>query len=153
MVWFYLKNTGAVLRGGYFRFKSSYLEKFPVPGTDRLNVLNKTSKHLNCIIEYDLSQNTSPHSTYEKINDSLVFQLYFPDHMKEKGIDILKFVELDFKETLGEDDFEQLPDEQKENVIEELHKRWSNPDSEIVKRMNSFAEKSPDILKPILESK
>ncbi|MEA3415381.1 MAG: hypothetical protein U9R02_04365 [Thermodesulfobacteriota bacterium] len=25
--------------------------------------------------------------------------------------------------------------------------------SEIVKRMNSFAEKSPDILKPILESK
>ena len=27
-----------------------------------------------------------------------------------------------------------------------------DPESEIVKRMNSFAEKSPDILKPILES-
>ena len=40
-----------------------------------------------------------------------------------------------------------------ENIIEELHKRWSNLASEIVKRMNSFAEKSPDILKPILESK
>ena len=85
--------------------------------------------------------------------DSVVFELYFPDHMKEKEIDILKFVEQDLKGVLGEDDFEQLPDDQKENVIEKLHKRWSNPDSEIVKRMNSFAEKSPDILKPILESK
>ena len=89
----------------------------------------------------------------EEIIDLLIFQLYFPDHMKEKEIDILKFVEQDLKELLGEDDFEQLPDEQKENIIEELHKRWSNPASEIVKRMNSFAEKSPDILKPILESK
>ena len=80
-------------------------------------------------------------------------ELYFPDYMKEREIDILKFVEQDLKEALGEDDFEQLPDEQKETVIEELHKRWSNPDSEIVKRMNSFTEKSPDILKPILESK
>jgi hypothetical protein len=88
-----------------------------------------------------------------KINNALVFELYFPEHMKEKEIDILKFVEQDLKEVLCEDDFEQLPDEQKENVMEKLHKRWSNPASEIVKRMNSFAEKSPDILKPILESK
>ena len=33
----------------------------------------------------------------------------------------------------------------------ELLNRWSDPDSEIVKRMNSFTKKSPDILKPILE--
>jgi type I restriction-modification system DNA methylase subunit len=92
-------------------------------------------------------------SDFQSILNSVIFNLYFPDHMKEKEIDILKFVEQDLKEVLGEDDFEQLPDEQKENIIEELHKRWSNPDSEIVKRMNSFAEKSPDILKPILESK
>jgi len=90
---------------------------------------------------------------FERLIDAMVFELYFPDHMKEKEIDILKFVEQDLKEVLGEDDFEQLPDKQKENVIEKLHNRWSNPKSEIVKRMNSFAEKSPDILKPILESK
>ena len=72
--------------------------------------------------------------------------------MKEKEIDILKFVEQDLKEVLGEDDFEQLPDERKESIIEEIHNRWSDPKSDIVKRMNSFAEKSPDILKPILET-
>jgi len=29
--WFYLQQTGAVLRGGYFRFKTKYLEPFPLP--------------------------------------------------------------------------------------------------------------------------
>ena len=47
--------------------------------------------------------------------------------------------------------FETLNDTQKEQVITELHTRWSDPNSEIVKRMNSFSEKSPEILKPILE--
>src|SRR5690554_6197914 len=31
LFWFYLQNTGAVLRGGYFRFKTKYLEPFPLP--------------------------------------------------------------------------------------------------------------------------
>lgn len=31
LFWFYLKTTGAVLRGGYFRFKTKYLEPFPIP--------------------------------------------------------------------------------------------------------------------------
>ena len=103
--------------------------------------------------EFSKRDDNNKGSSFELIIDALVFQLYFPDHMKEKEIDTMKFVEQDLKEVLGEDDFEQLPDEQKENIVEELHKRWSTPDSEIVKRMNSFAEKSPDILKPILESK
>jgi len=29
--WFFLKSTGAILRGGYFRFKTKYLEPFPLP--------------------------------------------------------------------------------------------------------------------------
>ncbi|MCD4719441.1 MAG: hypothetical protein K8S13_06225 [Desulfobacula sp.] len=48
-------------------------------------------------------------------------------------------------------EFETLNDTQKEQVITELHTRWSDPNSEIFKRMNSFVEKSPEILKPILE--
>jgi hypothetical protein len=40
---------------------------------------------------------------------------------------------------------------QKEQVITKLHTRWSDPDSKIVKRMYSFPEKSPEILKLILE--
>jgi len=110
-------------------------------------------KLVHIIIRLNNSENNIKLPLFDQIIDGMIFELYFPDHMKEKEIDILKFVEQDLKEILDEDDFEQLPDEQKENVIEKLHKRWSDPASEIVKRMNSFAEKSPDILKPILESK
>jgi hypothetical protein len=30
-MWFFLKNTGTELRGGYFRFKTNYLKPFPLP--------------------------------------------------------------------------------------------------------------------------
>jgi hypothetical protein len=33
-MWFFLKNTGTELRGGYFRFKTKYLEPFPLPKLD-----------------------------------------------------------------------------------------------------------------------
>lgn len=29
--WYYLKQTGEVLRGGYFRLKTKYIEPFPLP--------------------------------------------------------------------------------------------------------------------------
>jgi len=85
------------------------------------------------------------------IIDAIVFELYFPEHMKERKIDILQFVEKDIEEIMQNKEFESLDNTQKEHVITELHTRWSDPNSEIVKRMNSFAEKSPEILKPILE--
>ena len=31
LLWYYLKQTGNILRGGYFRFKTKYLEPFPIP--------------------------------------------------------------------------------------------------------------------------
>jgi len=73
--------------------------------------------------------------------------------MKERNIDILQFVEKDLKEVMQGREFDQSTDDQKEKIIKQLHSRWTDPESEIVKRMDSFAEKSPDILKPILESR
>ncbi|MDY0161871.1 hypothetical protein [Desulfobotulus sp.] len=35
-------------------------------------------------------------------------------------------------------EFETLSDTQKKQIITKLHNRWSDPDCEIVKRMNSF---------------
>ena len=58
----------------------------------------------------------------------------------------------DIAEVMQGKEFKKLSDSQKDQLIAELHKRWNDPNSEIAKRMNSFAEKSPEILKPILES-
>lgn len=71
--------------------------------------------------------------------------------MKERKIDILQFVEKDINDVMASKEFETLNVNQKEQVITELHNHWSDPNSEIVKRMNSFYEKSPEILKPIME--
>nr|MBA2616981.1 restriction endonuclease subunit M [Rubrobacter sp.] len=34
IMWWFLKNTGNVLRGGYFRFKTNYLNPFPIRTID-----------------------------------------------------------------------------------------------------------------------
>ncbi|GAB1396751.1 hypothetical protein MASR1M65_15280 [Saprospiraceae bacterium] len=88
----------------------------------------------------------------ENVLNLMVCELYFPDHMKERGIDVLEFVERDITEVMQGREFEKLTDSQKEQVIEQLHHKWTDPQNEVVKRMAQFKEKSPEILKPILES-
>lgn len=89
---------------------------------------------------------------FDQIIDSLILDYYFHDHMKERGIDILEFVERDINEVMQGREFEKLSDTEKEQVIEALHAKWSHPDNEVRNRIKLFAVRSPEILKPILES-
>lgn len=91
-------------------------------------------------------------SVIKRIIDSYIFSLYLSDHMKERGIDVLEFVERDIDEVIPGRDFEKLRDTEKEQIIETLHAKWSYPNNEVVKRIGMFKEKSPDILKVIMES-
>lgn len=36
IMWFFIKNTGDVMRGGYYSFSTDYLEPFPIPKLDNL---------------------------------------------------------------------------------------------------------------------
>ncbi|WP_100627093.1 Eco57I restriction-modification methylase domain-containing protein [Algoriphagus formosus] len=94
----------------------------------------------------------SLNSLFEQIVNSAVFNLYFPDHMKERGINVLEFVERDISEVMQGREFEKLSDAEKEQVIEQLHAKWSHPDNEVRDRIKLFAVRSPEILKPILEN-
>jgi len=99
-------------------------------------ILNTSTDEAFSIISNALLESKKIDIHLSDISTAIVFDLYFPDHMKERKIDILQFVEKDIEEVMQDKDFETL----------------SDTNSEIVKRMNSFAEKSPEILKPILES-
>ena len=90
---------------------------------------------------------------YRSVIDGIVFELYFPRHMQEKQIDILQFVEKDLGEVMQNRNLENLPNNEKENIIHQLHVQWSHPDSEVRNRIKLFAVRSPNILKPILETK
>lgn len=92
-----------------------------------------------------------PGVNMEGITDGLICELYFPGHMQEKQIDILQFVEQDLAEVMRNRELDQLPDSEKEKIINQLYARWSHPDSEVRNRIKLFAVRSPDILKPILE--
>lgn len=89
----------------------------------------------------------------EEIIDAIVFELYFSDHMKEKEIDVLQFIQRDIEEVMQGKVFENLDDTTKQKVIEQLYDKWTDPDNEVPNRIKLFAVRSPDILKPILESK
>ncbi len=88
-----------------------------------------------------------------KVIDGIVFEFYFPEHMKEKKINILKFVQNDLGNAFKNKKFDGIPNNAKENLVEFLYEKWTHPDSEVRNRIKLFAVRSPDILKPILESK
>jgi hypothetical protein len=112
------------------------------------NFDNQLSLFTSILTWLDSSQS----KIFRTICDALVFNLYFPDHMKEREIDVLEFVERDIAEVLKGMEFESLRDTEKEDVIEALHAKWSHPDNEVRNRIKLFAVRSPEILKPILES-
>jgi len=150
LIKFYIKESYSALGiDGGINFSRDMVHNLPfVPEESLLNQIAAVSSIIHALKESDNSS-----ILFEKITDALVFELYFPDHMKDRKIDILQFVEKDLNEVMQGRKYVQLTGEQKEKIINQLHARWTDPKSQIVKRMNSFAEKSPDILKPILESR
>ena len=86
------------------------------------------------------------------VNGALVLELYFSEHMKENEIDVLKYVERDLGKATKNKEFRTLENNYKISVIKQLSEIWTHPDSEVRNRIKLFAVRSPDILKPILES-
>lgn len=139
---------GLKMAGGYLLYsapnlKSTFIKK---PST----VESKISIYLYDLHVWNLKNKMG--SVMDPIIDGFFFNLYFPDHMKERGIDVLEFVERDMEEVMQGRDFEKLPEPEKEQVIKSLHAKWSHPDNEVRNRIKLFAVRSPEILKPILES-
>lgn len=146
ITWYYLTSVGTVLRGGFFRFKTSYLKNFPLP-------LKESYPDILSDIAKLRIETKGKGAQIDDVIDALVFELYFTDHMKEKQINILQFIEKDFAEVMQGREFQQLPESEKETIINQLHSRWTHPDNEVRNRIKLFAVRSPDILKPILESR
>ncbi|MDD4150829.1 MAG: TaqI-like C-terminal specificity domain-containing protein, partial [Bacteroidales bacterium] len=122
------------------------VKDLPIPVIDTI-----TEKALYFISSILIYQNSNE-KIFATVSNALVNQLYFPDHMQEREIDVLQFVERDIEKVMQGREFEKLSDTEKEQVIEQLHQTWSHPDSEVRNRIKLFAVRSPEILKPIIES-
>lgn len=127
------------------KIKGTYLKEIPIPK----DYLNNSLIYLSKMIAHnDILRN----SLLRDVLESLIIELYLSKYIKEKQLDILKFVERDIEKVMQSREFEKLSDTEKEQVIEQLHNIWSHPVSEVRNRIKLFAVRSPEILKPILES-
>ena len=91
LFWYYLKNTGNVLRGGYFRFKTNYLKPFPLKAIKFESIEKETHDQITEKVKNIISnkENLSNAKTpqektalqrqidvTDKQIDQLVYQLY-----------------------------------------------------------------------------
>lgn len=89
---------------------------------------------------------------FESILDGMVYELCFQNHMEEKQINIIEFVKKDIQKVFKNETFENLNELEKLERIKELYSEWIHPDNEVRNRLKLFAVRSPDILRPILET-
>jgi adenine-specific DNA-methyltransferase len=134
------------LARGYLAINKSTLEKLPLKASNYEKEIGLLSK----ILHY--SQLSDKTRLVDSVIDSCIYQVFYEIHMKEKEIDILEFVEQDINEVMQGREFEDLSDNDKNDVINQLNAKWTDPDNEVLKRMGMFKERSPEILKVILES-
>ena len=141
--WFYANNfsNNSTLT---VNISKTYMEQLPI--VDFNKDVDSVSRILHFLEESEKSK------VFSTCLNASIFELYFSEHMKEREIDVLEFVERDLEKALHGQEFNSLSDSEKYKVIEQLHATWSHPDNEVRNRIKLFAVRSPEILKPILES-
>ena len=154
LFWFFIKNTGYVLRGGYYTFKTNYIDPFPVPKT----ISSKAEKLVSVLCDYvlfiksrdtnlsDLVSNKLISDFFERIIDGCIYEIYFGNHMKELNINIIDAA-VELIQSIGD-----IPsDKEKGMVILDTFMRIKKTDNEVRNRLELFALKSPKVLKVIIE--
>lgn len=76
LFWFFIQNTGYVLRGGYYTFKTNYIQPFPIPE----NIPQSIQEKIVCLVN-EIIRMKSEYTEYEVVIkeeeiDSLIYLLY-----------------------------------------------------------------------------
>ena len=147
VLWFYLKNTGSVLANGYFRYKPTYLQSFPIPQVSRAHeaTITKLSK---CILvqKASLDSESSIGAFIDDLLDACVMECYFRDHMANR--DLLFLDDLATHLTAYNPD---APESQQRDFIAQLYRTLNAPTSIIRNRMLRISADSPELLAVIKE--
>jgi len=153
---YYFKFIGVMTAGGAYTLKKATIEEFPIiEDVDSklydfivsliIFLHNPTTLQINETIK-----NTHIANFFEEIIDGCVFELYFKDHMVDKGINIIDLVQIELDKIFENIDSDNLEVESKKQEIWELYKSLKN--NQVQQRLRLFVTKSPDILKPILQN-
>lgn len=152
LICFWLKNRGK-MQGANFQIDKGPLLRIPIK-----IVSESIQKAISSIVDYviftkqnsipisDLVSNSFISDYFERIIDGCIYELYFPEHMREKEINILddvvnRIIPIDNLTTI----------EEKKNTIWNIFSSIKKTDNPIRSRLELFATRSPEILKLIIE--
>lgn len=76
LFWYFIQQTGYVLRGGYFTFKTNYILPFPIPKTLPVEIVNEIEKLVKDILLKKNSLEKKETLTQEKMINDFIYQLY-----------------------------------------------------------------------------
>lgn len=145
---YYIRTFAAPRLGDtYVETKIFHILKIPYKES---MIDNPILKQLTDIMIFKISRDEE-YGVFQKVVDALILNFFFSKEIELLSIDIKEDLNKDLSSCIEESDFDGLSIQKKEKAVEILQARWSDPDNEVRKRINSFPEKSPDILKPILE--
>ena len=154
---FYINHKYHSLKmaGGYFNISVEVIRNLPFIDNEQSRQLFIGLSHClsylyNSKSINDTIKNEHIAQFFEEVIDGCVFELYFKDHMVEKGINIIELVDVMYKLHFKNTSIENHNSENKKILINEFYKILKN--SEVQQRMRLFVSKSPEILKPILQN-
>jgi len=145
------KYSSASYNGGV-NFTKEMINNLPIPNIFTINIMDILAFISDIICTSKNKKELIYVMLFDSIVNGIIFELYFENHMKDKKINILEYAKNDINEVSPTFNFESLDNEKKEQIIQKLYERWTHPDNEVRNRIKLFAVRSPDILKPILES-
>ncbi len=76
LFWFFIKNTGYILRGGYFTFKSNYIYPFPIPSNLDENLVKDIEANSEILYKRKNDLNEIDYNYIENKIDNLINKLY-----------------------------------------------------------------------------
>ncbi len=154
LFWWYLTNTGTTLANGFFRFKPDYIKPFPVPERIPTEVISVVETLVDYVLYIksennpisDLVSNKFISDNFERIIDGCIYELYFTEHMKDNGINVIQYVTNLIQPIGGFTDKEE-----KRAVVWNVFTKIKKTDNQVKDRLDLFTIKSPYILKLIIE--
>ena len=145
-LWF-VHKFGKMQRGLFPQFKINELEIFPIS-----QATNSIQFKLAIISDYLMfvykpqsvsitthTDNNRIASHFEDVLNMMVYELYFEEHMKKVGIDVLQFINPKPIDTLKSD-------KEKAEVIKEFYEWYQKPDNAVRQRMLLVDTRSKDII-------
>lgn len=76
LFWYFIQQTGYVLRGGYFTFKTNYVDPFPIPKNIPKEIGSSVEKLVDEILTIKRKSIKNDVSEQEEKIDEIIFKLY-----------------------------------------------------------------------------